>query len=211
LLFTPGGDGLIASGGSNSDGRRGTGVRVWDTHTWQERFTLAGAGPALALSRDGKVLAAAERDEGDAATVRLRDPRTGHLLRSLPERALAISFLALSPDGGVLACVSLETLARQRFTLYDLTGGREPVAVSLPEDRRIESLTFAPDGHTVAGGCSDGTARLWDAVTGQERLVLAGHRPPVRLAFAPDDNTLATGGHNDGKIRLWDATPPPGR
>jgi WD40 repeat protein len=67
----------------------------------------------------------------------------------------------------------------------------------------VWSLSFAPDGKTLATAGEDGTVRLWELATGQERVRLTGHRGRVSAAaFAPDGDTLATGGI-DGRALLW--------
>ena len=66
----------------------------------------------------------------------------------------------------------------------------------------VESLTFSPDGKSLA---SAGLAvRLWESETGQPRFNLEGHLGATNtLAFTPDGRTIATGG-GDGTIKLWD-------
>ena len=51
----------------------------------------------------------------------------------------------------------------------------------------------------------DGTARIWDAATGQELLQLRGHTGTVFwAAYSPDGKTIVTGGQ-DQTARVWDA------
>jgi WD40 repeat protein len=69
----------------------------------------------------------------------------------------------------------------------------------------VEAVAISPDGQLVATASQDTTARIWDAVTGEQRAVLRAHRYPVRtVAFAPRSQWLATGG-GDGTVRIWDA------
>jgi WD40 repeat protein len=74
----------------------------------------------------------------------------------------------------------------------------------------VMSVAFGPDGKTVATGCRDKAARLWDAATGVTIGRAMEHtQPVVALAFSPDGTTLLAGCADDfwtsGEARLWDA------
>jgi RNA polymerase sigma factor (sigma-70 family) len=67
-------------------------------------------------------------------------------------------------------------------------------------------VVFAPDGQTLAAGRCDGTVRLWDANTGQQKASLRGHVSRTRaVAFSPDGKTLASSSF-DGILKLWNPT-----
>ncbi len=66
------------------------------------------------------------------------------------------------------------------------------------------TVAFSPDGRRVAGGCLDGTVRLWDATTGREVQALRGHDGSVTdVAYSPDGRRIASAGM-DHTVRLWD-------
>src|SRR5262249_54852212 len=67
-------------------------------------------------------------------------------------------------------------------------------------------VAFSPDGKTVVTGGLDGTARLWDAATGEPVGAPMRHEGKVwAVTFSPDGSMVLTGGM-DGTARLWDAT-----
>ncbi|MDM8537606.1 hypothetical protein QUF70_12685 [Desulfobacterales bacterium HSG17] len=71
------------------------------------------------------------------------------------------------------------------------------------ETYKIVTVTFSPDGKTVATGYRKNIS-LWDVKTGKKKIQLSGHTATVLIvSFSPDGKTLASGSH-DRTIRLWD-------
>ena len=63
------------------------------------------------------------------------------------------------------------------------------------------SVSFSPDGSTLASGSWDGTARQWDVATGEEIATLS-ELNSFSLAYSPDGSTLAEAWGNT--VTLWD-------
>ena len=78
-------------------------------------------------------------------------------------------------------------------------------AVLKGHERWVRSVSFSPDGHTLAsGGWGDGI-RLWDVASGTQTAILQGGRDTdfvFSVSFSPDGHTLASGGHD--ATMLWD-------
>ena len=71
----------------------------------------------------------------------------------------------------------------------------------------VSSVSFSPDGRTLASGSGDETIRIWDVVTGSLIRTLTGHTSWVSsVSFSPDGQTLASGS-SDGTALLWDMSP----
>ena len=122
----------------------------------------------------------------------------------LPEGAKArlgkgtIFEIVYSPDG-----IRLAVASSSGIWLYDTTTHQEVVLLT-GHTSPVTSITFSPDGRTLASGSEDGTIRLWDVVTGAPQRTLTGHTDWVlSVAFSPDGRTLASGS-DDQTVRLWD-------
>jgi hypothetical protein len=65
---------------------------------------------------------------------------------------------------------------------------------------------LSPDGLTVLTGGADGTARLWDAFTGEVRATLRGHRGGITSAAFSQNGRVAMTVGEDRTVRLWEAS-----
>jgi WD40 repeat protein/serine/threonine protein kinase len=69
----------------------------------------------------------------------------------------------------------------------------------------VNSVAFSPDGHRIATGSWDRTAKVWDAASGKELLTLKGHSGGIiSVAFSPDGRRIVTGSE-DQTAKVWDA------
>ena len=67
----------------------------------------------------------------------------------------------------------------------------------------VKSVTYSPDGSTLATGSNDNTVRLWDARTGACTSVITGHTGSVlSVKYSPDGETLSTGSA-DRTVKVW--------
>ena len=110
---------------------------------------------------------------------------------SLPSR--------LAPTGDTLASGS-----SSEVRLWDVDSGAQVQTLEEGHTWEVSSVTYSPDGKTLASGSWDGGIRLWDALTGEHIRTLDVARDWVNsLAYSPDGRTLASGGWF-GTVRLWD-------
>jgi WD40 repeat protein len=197
------------------DGRRlltgsedGTAV-LWDLASEQPvRVLQESAGPVWAVAAGPDAAAATG---GQDHVVRLWDVGTGTAAAALEGHTGPVRDLAYSPDGDRLAStgddgtVRLWDVPQRRLAATlrvhrpGLTGRADQVSFMT-----YGGVAFGPGGRRLATAGSDGTARIWDAETGDECAVLTGHgNAVVDVAFAPDGRRLATSGA-DTTLRIWD-------
>jgi WD40 repeat protein len=156
----------------------------------------------VAFTPDGRLLASAGGDR----TVRLWDPHSGTLVRTLTGHSDFVYAVAFSPDGRLIASGSEDKSVR----LWDVASGEQVgILVGHTGNRLIggvSGVAFSPDGRLLASGGGDKTVRLWDPNSGKQLCALTGHTGfggVGGLAFSPDGRILASAGY-DHTIRLWD-------
>ena len=136
----------------------------------------------IAYSPDGTRLAVA-----GSIGIWLYDVQTGEELDLLTGHTDWVKRV-VSPDGNTPSGSWDETVR-----LWDARTGRHLRTLTGHTDS-VESVSYSPDGNTLASGSGDDTVRLWDARTGRHLRTLTGHTHWVwSVSYSPDGNTLASG------------------
>ncbi len=175
----------LASGGSD-----GT-VRIWNVATGDLLHSLDGHSDRIhrvAFSPDGSMVASASWD----GTARLWHADSGDLLATLVAEGGQVKSVAFSADGGRVA-----TAHEDGARIWDLNAANGTVQPRVTQTLvghtgSVWDAAFNPAGNRVATLSWDGTARLWDAATGEELLVIPGENNGPDLEFSPDGRFLAT-------------------
>ncbi|HLZ31917.1 MAG TPA: BTAD domain-containing putative transcriptional regulator [Chloroflexota bacterium] len=168
------------------------------------RAVLLGVAFSVAMVMAGAALFFGDRARQEARTAVARELS-----------AAAIGNLSIDPErAALLALQAVDTsYAVDRTWTPDAEDALHRVAPLLRAELRLTghsgrvlAVVFSPDGHRLATASQDGTARVWDAMSGQQQLTLRGHTGAVNaVAFSPDGRLIATAG-DDRTARVWDAS-----
>jgi WD40 repeat protein len=193
-------------------------VRLWDARNGRMLRRLGDPAEqvmAVAVSADGRRVAAGCGVEGGRGAVHAWDAATGAPVWSMTDHAKEVLAAAFSPDGAMLATAGADGLVMvrdaqtgsARQTLADHRGG-------------ATAVVFSPDGNTLSCGEAHGGTRVWDVRTGRLLRTCDAPRPQAEaftvdrlmnsIGLTRDGTTLATCAssiNNEfvGAVRLWDA------
>jgi anti-sigma-K factor RskA len=174
----------------------------------ESSLTVPDVANSVAFSPGGRTLAAACGD----GTVRLwnvTDPtHPVSLGPPLTGFDASVSSVAFSPGGRTLAAGGGNSGSGGNPTvrLWNVTDPTHPVSLGPPLTAStdsysvVDSLSFSPDGHTLAATGGDGTVRLWKITDAAHPVPLGSPLNPPdagdisSVAFSPDGRTLAAGG-----------------
>lgn len=186
-------------------------VRLWNINTHRHITDIKGkfnAIHSLAYSPDSDIIAAGDFD----GTVKLLSTEKKKQIASLVGHRLAPSditepgsvlTLAFSPDSETLASGSRDTTIR----LWNTKTTHHKVTLT-GHSGWVTTVVFSSDGKTIASGAtythwsSDSSIRLWDAKTGKHLRTIETPDLVRRLAFSPDNETLASINTNNA-IHIW--------
>ena len=161
IAFSPDGLLIATAAGDVTRSTRPGEVKIWDALTGEVRMSLpehARAATSVSFSRDGKLLATASYDE----TVKLWEVTTGKEVRTFAGHSRPVNSVVFSPPAiwwPVAAAGGLPGRMKSRFGI-ERTARRRGVADDF--EAPVTSLAFAPGGASLAAGCNDKAATVWD-------------------------------------------------
>jgi WD40 repeat protein len=209
MLFLPDGKLAVAGGRPGQEGD----VRIYDIAAGtdgvhdkkvliKELVQTDDSQMALALSADGKKLAAAGCDR----ILRVWDLASGKLEQSIENHADWVMGLAFSPDGKYLLSASRDKTAK----IWDLAA-KESLATFSDHQNYVYGVAMTPDGkHGISVG-EDAQIRIWQATDannqiGKQTKTIGGHSKAVfRIAMnTAGKSPLIATSSADGTVRLGD-------
>lgn len=172
-----------------------------DSHLVRTLSTQSDSGYSVAYSPSpvGIILASA-----GAKTVKLWNPNTGKLLRTLSVPAWTVNF---SPDGQIFASGSQDG----SLNLWDVQTGK--LIRTLKHSEPVIGVVFSPDGETLVSNLDLGSIiRLWNWRTGQ--IIRIKDDPDAYqkgfsnfktqpATFSPDGQTLFAISGSGSQIQSW--------
>lgn len=185
----------IATGGD--DGL----VIIWDVESREPKVRLFAGSPVqkLAFSRDGKLLAVAE----GSGLVKIWDLIEKKERITLQQQMTNINCMDFAYDNRNLAIVAG---GGHEINLFGITMSAQLKKLEDPDKSRIRSISFSPDGSSLASAHDNKTVKVWDLAAASVRLTLKGHAKEVfAVAYSPDSATIASAGL-DRSLRLWDSS-----
>jgi WD40 repeat protein len=164
----------------------------------------AGAAPApvtaLAYSPDGGLLALA-----GYRAVRLLDPATGTLVRTLVGPSDQVQALAWSGDNQRLAVAGGSPGEGGEVIVFDTRTWR-PVRTLRRHADVVYAVAWKPGTRDLATGSLDKTVRLWKADFGTCVGVLKDHADAVLSVVYSPDGKLFASGSADRSVKLFDVS-----
>src|SRR5439155_22320697 len=103
----------------------------------------------------------------------------------LPQGPVPVT-ISFHPDGQKLAMT-----ANNSVQVWDLSAGKVIQTFTLPGS--VHGTAWHPEGKLLAASCAKNFAiHIWNAVTGQEQVVLKGHSAEMGFAFSHAGDVLVS-------------------
>ena len=151
MAFSPDGQKLVVTGS--------TGLVVYDTADWKQKYEVAVKGQGLAISPDGRLIATGGMDK----TITIVDAASGTTVQTIPCKA-QVRALAFSPDGGLLAAGLWGEVLLWKTRDWSLAQTLAHPAPAGSIGSGVNAVAFSSDGQWLATGGQDKVrVRLWKA------------------------------------------------
>ena len=191
-------------------------IEVWNLETGKQQYRLNGyerdfgGVKTIGITPDSEFLITGSNflehyDEIRGHNLQIWDLQTGTLEASLGGHPDAVTALAISPNGQLLASAGRTKVNGEKTNihLWDLET-RTVIRTLETDTEEVSALLFTPDGKSLISGSKDHKIRLWEVQTGQLTQVLVGHHQPVdQLAVSDDGKQLISRSRHES-IRMWD-------
>jgi WD40 repeat protein len=182
----------------------GTSVRLLNTSTWKEIASVRSLAASssfvsgVVFGDRGKTLAVSAADK----TIRVWSAKVGEELRTIERESSTTPFIAISPDGSLIATPESWSGSGYGARVVRRADGKE-VGKLNDLSSSPEGVAFSPDGKTVFVALSYGLLE-WNPTSGAvtkklPRVYASGYR----FAFAPDRSAIFYDGA-PRRSELWD-------
>ncbi|KAG0279280.1 U3 snoRNP protein, partial [Linnemannia exigua] len=181
FAYSPDGQ-QLASCGQDAD------LRLWNTDSGNTDHLLKGhVGTVfdVAYSPDGRRVGSC----GSDGVVRLWNSDSGKLFDSLPGDRYEANCIAFSPTDNLVVSGGRGTRLQMWKT------GDEPSANTFNNGlvSRVYCVDISMNGEQIATGCFGGAVQLWETLTGNQGVMLEGHKSDViGVVFSPNGEHVAS-------------------
>lgn len=209
VAFSPDGGRVLSGGDDVSVWRLASGKREMHTSLGDGKYdgTLS-----IIFSPDGNQILSGHYDK----TLKLRDARTGKLIRSFEGHSGIVTSLAFSPDGrkiissggGVLDSIWKGIPSTQfdgSLRLWDVETGENTLTLE-GHSSAVQAIALSPDGKQLLSA-SVNEVKLWDLGSGTVLRTFPGGTFSgfyQAVAFSPDGHYALIGASQDKTVKLLD-------
>lgn len=156
----------------------------------------------MSVASDGALVAEAVMEAPLNGVIRLWNPATGVLERTLFENQRSVRSAQFLPNSKRLAVAVRDDKGDQRITVLNAETGK--LEFELRDDKLAANLLeISPDGKLLAGAAAN-RIQVWDLETRKIKYNLPTYQRPVTaLTFSREGGWLASAAE-DEPVRIWD-------